>query len=605
MFVRNAWYVAAWDHEVPDDALFTRTLLGEPILLYRVADRRVVAMTNRCCHRHAPLSIGRKEGDCVRCMYHGLKYDQQGRCVEIPGQNAIPASLQLKTYPVVESGRWIFVWMGDPKKADRALLPDVSALRHPQWRMKPGYLHYQANYLVISDNLLDFSHLSFVHEGTLGGTGAIAEIRPKVERLARGVKITRQVNGTVPAPYHLQFAKFTGLVDRYWIYEYLVPGFLLMDSGVDSSDRADPAAISLRFRSCQALTPESEGTTHYFFMQGPCIFLGRRVCNRGAVSKRGERVPRGQADDRGATAAHRWRAGARDGDSPLRFGARSISPHRRRFNRGRGMTRGASAMPALLLLLVATTFSGSALSAEHRLDTKDASRACRALQRLVIPAAAIGLPTRGALVSSAQLVLAGDSILAGENINHREFCAIRGSIEPYEPAAPAIEFAVNLPTAWNFKALQYGGGGYDGTLVTGLGLASMQPPGSVPPLERGYATLGSDGGHEGKPGFDGTFGLNDEALLNYGRQSVKKTHDVAAVIMQRYYGQQIRRFYFIGASQGGHEALDAAARYPADYDGVVANYPAYNVTMLHLASVNVGESSLWERWCQLAERGKS
>jgi vanillate O-demethylase monooxygenase subunit len=273
MFVRNAWYVAAWDHEVPDDKLFARTVLGEPVLMYRTADRKVVALADRCCHRHAPLSMGRKEGDCVRCMYHGLKYNQQGRCVEIPGQNAIPASLQLKTYPVVESARWIFIWMGTPNEADLTLIPDVSALRHPEWRLKPGYLHYQANYLVISDNLLDFSHLSYVHERTLGGTSAIAEIRPNVARLPLGVKVTRRVNGTVPAPDHLRFAKFTGLVDRYWIYEYLVPGILLMDSGVESSDTMDPGAISLKFRSCQALTPESENSTHYFFMQAHAFAL--------------------------------------------------------------------------------------------------------------------------------------------------------------------------------------------------------------------------------------------------------------------------------------------------------------------------------------------
>jgi feruloyl esterase len=118
----------------------------------------------------------------------------------------------------------------------------------------------------------------------------------------------------------------------------------------------------------------------------------------------------------------------------------------------------------------------------------------------------------------------------------------------------------------------------------------MQPPATQDPLALGYVTLGSDGGHKGGPGFDGTFGLNDEALLNYGKLSVKKTHDVAVAIVKARYGAAPQRFYFIGGSQGGHEALDAAARYPGDYDGVVANYPAYDVTMLHLASWNVGKA---------------
>ena len=149
---------------------------------------------------------------------------------------------------------------------------------------------------------------------------------------------------------------------------------------------------------------------------------------------------------------------------------------------------------------------------------------------------------------------------------------------------------MNLPLAWNGRALQFGGGAYDGTLVTGLGAFVMQPDGVPNALAQGYVTLGSDGGHQSGPGFDGHFGLDDEALLNYGNQSVKKTHDVAVAIVRQAFGRAPERFYFIGGSQGGHEALDAAARYPADYDGVVAHYPAYNVTLLHLGSLNAGKA---------------
>jgi phenylpropionate dioxygenase-like ring-hydroxylating dioxygenase large terminal subunit len=272
-YVRDCWYVAAWSHEVHEDKLFGRTMLGEPILLYRRANGSPVALADRCCHRHAPLSVGRKEGDCVRCMYHGLKYDHLGRCVEIPGQSAIPTRLQLRRYPAVERGRWIFLWMGAPDKADPSLLPDVSALSHPDWRMKPGYMHYKASYLLISDNLLDFSHLSFVHEGTLGGTPAIAEARAKLEKIPRGVRLTRRIENTVPAPYHTQYGRFTGMVDRYWTYDYLIPGVLLLDSGVTPSKGGGESESSLAFRSCQALTPESDKTTHYFFMQAHSFAL--------------------------------------------------------------------------------------------------------------------------------------------------------------------------------------------------------------------------------------------------------------------------------------------------------------------------------------------
>lgn len=268
MFLRNSWYVAAWDYEIGQDGLFHRRILNESILLYRTADGSVVALDNRCCHRHAPLSAGRKEGDCVRCMYHGLKYDPTGRCIEVPGQTVVPSVLQVRSYPVLESGRWVWIWMGDPTLADPALIPDTHALDHPDWRGKPGYMHYDANYLLISDNLLDFSHLSYVHAATLGGSERIAETLPKVERLTRGVKVSRHVANSPIAPYQAGFANFTGPVNRYWIYEYLVPGILLMDSGSEPVDlEKTPGARPLRFKGCQALTPESLTTTHYFFMQ--------------------------------------------------------------------------------------------------------------------------------------------------------------------------------------------------------------------------------------------------------------------------------------------------------------------------------------------------
>ncbi|HUA21116.1 MAG TPA: tannase/feruloyl esterase family alpha/beta hydrolase [Bryobacteraceae bacterium] len=210
---------------------------------------------------------------------------------------------------------------------------------------------------------------------------------------------------------------------------------------------------------------------------------------------------------------------------------------------------------------------------------------CTSLQGLSIPASAIGLPTSGAVVQTTVFVAASD---AG-NINS-EFCKVTGIVKPHHPGSPDLEFEVNLPAAWNRRALQMGGGGYDGSLVTGLTQYSNEAPTSETPLKQGYVTLGSDGGHKGKAGFDGSWGVDDEALLNFGKESVKKTHDAAMAVIRKAYGQRPQRFYFIGGSQGGHEALDAAARYPQDYDGVVAHYPAYNVTLLHLGSLNVGRA---------------
>lgn len=268
MFLKNCWYVAAWDHEILGDTLLARTILGQPVLLYRKLDGSIVALDDKCCHRHAPLHMGRKEGDCVRCMYHGAKYDASGACVEIPGQELIPAKLKQRVYPTVQRKRWVWIWMGDPSKADASLIPDTFSMEHPDWRWKPSYLHYGCSYLLISDNLLDFSHLSYVHEKTFGGSPNIAEARPQVQRLERGVRVSRPVRNTVPAPYHQRLGQFNAKVNRWFNYDFFVPGILLLDAGVKSVDTPDDDLTgALRFHSCQALTPETERSTHYFFMQ--------------------------------------------------------------------------------------------------------------------------------------------------------------------------------------------------------------------------------------------------------------------------------------------------------------------------------------------------
>jgi len=169
MFIKNTWYVAAWSHEVGASNIFSRTIISQPVMLYRKEDGQVVALQDRCGHRGAPLSLGRREGDCVRCMYHGLKFDSRGACVEVPAQERIPPQAKVQTFPVVERHRWIWIWMGDPALADPATIPDTHWLDDPDWRGLPGYIHYYVNYLLICDNLLDFSHLPYVHPTTLGG----------------------------------------------------------------------------------------------------------------------------------------------------------------------------------------------------------------------------------------------------------------------------------------------------------------------------------------------------------------------------------------------------------------------------------------------------
>ena len=132
IFLYNSWYVAAWNHELIDGKKLARTILERPIVLYRGASGKVVALDDRCCHRAAPLSMGRVEGDDIRCMYHGMKFASDGKCIQIPGQDNIPPKLGVRSYPVVERYNLIFIWTGDPEMADPKLILDYPPLDDPE-----------------------------------------------------------------------------------------------------------------------------------------------------------------------------------------------------------------------------------------------------------------------------------------------------------------------------------------------------------------------------------------------------------------------------------------------------------------------------------------
>lgn len=200
---------------------------------------------------------------------------------------------------------------------------------------------------------------------------------------------------------------------------------------------------------------------------------------------------------------------------------------------------------------------------------------CTALTGTAIPKSAIGLPTSGAVVASASLV---------SDPRNGTFCKLTGGIKPVDPAAPDILFQVNLPEHWNGKTIQFGGGGMNGTVVTGE-RAVFADPALPMPLKQGYVTFGSDSGHKGVIA-DASFALNAEAFTNYNGAHLKKTHDLALALVARAYHARPRRSYFMGASTGGREALLAAERWPGDYDGIVSVHPAFDLQLLGAADMS-------------------
>lgn len=267
MFIRNCWYVGAWGSEIAADTLLRRVILGEPVLFYRKADGDVVAMQDRCSHRHAPLSMGRREGDRVRCMYHGLCFDPNGVCVEVPGQASVPPQLAVRTYPVVQWDALVWIWMGEPARADKAAIRRIPWLEDARWARKPGYIHYDADYLLIIDNLLDFSHLAYVHAKTLGNAGQ-GTLKPQIDRIEGGLRVTRWSMNDEPAPFHARVGGLKGRVDRWNIYDWYPPAMLIMDAGsAPTGQGAEQGnrAGAIQFRHLSVQTPETASSTHYFF----------------------------------------------------------------------------------------------------------------------------------------------------------------------------------------------------------------------------------------------------------------------------------------------------------------------------------------------------
>jgi phenylpropionate dioxygenase-like ring-hydroxylating dioxygenase large terminal subunit len=270
MFVRNAWYVAAWDHEVTRE-MRRRIILDEPVVLFRRDDGAPVALEDRCCHRQAPLSMGKLVGNIVHCPYHGLQFDSSGKCVKVPSQDLVPPSAKVRAYPIVEKNHWIWIWTGDPAKADPALIEDFHWLDDPGWRYGGSYLRVDGNYLLVVENLLDTTHLPFLHPNTLG-TDAFARSEFDVKREGDRITVTRWLMNELPAPFHKQMGGFPdGMnVDRWQITHFGPPCFVKLDIGsapVGTGARQGDRSKFMNMFNLNAITPETEKSAHYFFAQ--------------------------------------------------------------------------------------------------------------------------------------------------------------------------------------------------------------------------------------------------------------------------------------------------------------------------------------------------
>jgi phenylpropionate dioxygenase-like ring-hydroxylating dioxygenase large terminal subunit len=260
-FLMNTWYVAAWGHEITDE-LFSRTLLNEKVLIYRRLDGVAVAISDRCPHRFAPLSLGRLKGDNVQCGYHGLEFDGTGACVGNPHGKVIPKACRVRSFPLVERYGILWIWPGDAALADENVIPDFGHLVEPGHKTVHGGTVVNANYELIADNLMDASHTQYVHLDLLG-TEAFAQSEHEVIQDGTSVHSNYIVpNSRVPEAYRDYFDASVDRVEYSVNFQWQPPSLVINRVSLKPTDASKTAIYRT---GTHLMTPETATTAHYHF----------------------------------------------------------------------------------------------------------------------------------------------------------------------------------------------------------------------------------------------------------------------------------------------------------------------------------------------------
>lgn len=274
--IKNRWYPAAWSHEV-GHSLLARTFFGERTVLFRKASGDPAMLLDRCPHKGAPLSLGELKGDSVQCPYHGLEFDCSGRCVKIPGQDNVPPTAHVRSYPCVERYGLVWFWPGEPSRAHESGIFDFKNHGAPGWECINGpYTLFPASIENILDNLVDPAHTTFVHKKTIGGSDA-ANVPLTVEQHDNTVVVGRWIENSQPVPVMQKYGNFDGPVDRWQYYHLHLPHVSLVDMGaINAGTSRDDTSRDSSYRtlSYAVLTPETDDTTHYFWFVLRTFALG-------------------------------------------------------------------------------------------------------------------------------------------------------------------------------------------------------------------------------------------------------------------------------------------------------------------------------------------
>lgn len=262
--VRNCWYVAALASEVSRD-IISRRLLGVDVALYRTLAGEPVAVRNRCPHRSFPLAKGKLIGDVLVCGYHGMQFGPSGHCVNMPSMPIVPSNANVRSFPTVERGPLIWIWMGDADHADESLVPDMAWLASPEWKTVSGGFHLQSDYVAMHENLLDQTHFPFLHPGAIG-TPAYARSRLKVREVGDTVVIERELLDSPPPGV---YAMPTGLadqpVDRFSEARFVSPALHTAYARIVDRQDLSGTPRTYRFNISHIFTPEGPNAIHYWW----------------------------------------------------------------------------------------------------------------------------------------------------------------------------------------------------------------------------------------------------------------------------------------------------------------------------------------------------
>jgi vanillate O-demethylase monooxygenase subunit len=266
-YLMNAWYAAALSSEVGPEALFHRRILDTSILIYRRQDGTAVAIHDRCPHRFAPLHLGKRVGDEVQCLYHGLKFDCEGRCTHSPhGNGLIPKAARARSFPLEERYGFLWIWMGDAAP-DPTRLPDFGELDvGPASGVAFTYMHLKANYELIIDNVMDLSHIDHVHSEIITTRGQLSPLIPQVEEGGTSVSAHWEWKQTPPLLIFADFLPEPAAVARHFFdITWTPPANIQLSVGATQNGGALDLANCVGQYDLHTCTPESATRTHYFF----------------------------------------------------------------------------------------------------------------------------------------------------------------------------------------------------------------------------------------------------------------------------------------------------------------------------------------------------